>query len=73
MKPKEKIIDINDGFDIVAVWEKRGKKWHFLTLAHTRKAVALRNEQPDSRLVLDTKANPNLSRKKRRYQKSKSV
>lgn len=73
MKPREKIIDINDGFNIVAVWEKRGSKWHFLALAHTRKAVALRDEQPSNRLVLDTKANPNLSRKKRRYQKSKSV
>lgn len=73
MKPKEKIIDINDGFDIIAVWEKRGKKWHLLALERPQKAVALRDEQPNSRLVLATKVNPNLSRKKRRYQKSKPV
>ncbi len=60
MKSKAPAIDRNDGFDMVAVWEKDGRKWHLLQLARPQSAIALAQEKPKTRLVFPTSINPNV-------------
>jgi hypothetical protein len=56
-----KPIAINpcDGFDLIAVWEKDGRKWYLLELARPQRAIALYWENPKARLVFTTGVNPN--------------
>jgi hypothetical protein len=64
---KYKLIAITpcDGFDLLAVWEKDGRKWHLLELARPQRAIALARENPKARLVFPTEVNPNKLRKER--------
>ena len=52
-------INPRDGFDLLAVWEKDGKKWCLLQLARPQRAIALYWENPKARLVFPTEVNPN--------------
>lgn len=65
---KQPPIDVNNGFDVLAVWEKRGKKWHLLMLARPKQAVELLDEQPKTRLLLQSNVDPNELAKKQRQQ-----
>ncbi len=40
MKYKAIAINCYDGFDLLAVWEKDGRKWHLLQLARPQSAIA---------------------------------
>jgi len=62
---KTPAIDRNNGFDMVAVWEKDGRKWYLLQLARPQSAIALARENPETRLVFPTTINPNELSKKR--------
>lgn len=44
-------INIDNGFDLVAVWEKDSKRWHLLQLARLLGAISLYQENPKARLV----------------------
>ncbi len=59
MKSKAIAINPHDGFDLLAVWEKDGRKWHLLQLARPQRAIALAQENPKARLVFPTDVNPN--------------
>ncbi len=59
MKSKPIAITPRDGFDLLAVWEKDGQKWHLLQLERPQKAIALARENPKARLVFPTGVNPN--------------
>ncbi len=59
MKSKAPAIDRNDGFDLLAVWEKDGRKWYLLQLARPQRAIALAQENPHTRLVFPTSIDPN--------------
>ena len=73
MKPNAIANSINNGFDIVAVWELEGGKWRLLRLVRPKRAIALYWKNPEVRLVFPTGVDPNyvgkeaLSRKKRKY------
>ena len=41
MKSKAIAINPRDGFDLLAVWEKDGRKWYLLQLARPQSAIAL--------------------------------
>lgn len=41
MKSKAVAINPHDGFDLLAVWEKDGRKWYLLQLARPQSAIAL--------------------------------
>ncbi len=56
---KEIAINPRDGFDLLAVWEKDGRKWYLLQLARPQSAIALARENPKARLVFPTGVNPN--------------
>ena len=59
MQHKPIAITPRDGFDLLAVWEKDGKKWYLLQLARPQSAIALYWENPKARLVFPTDVNPN--------------
>ncbi len=59
MQPKEIVINLDNGFDMLAVWEKNGKRWHLLQLARPQKAVMLGREEPTKRLVFPPGISPN--------------
>lgn len=59
MKSEEIAINPRDGFDLLAVWEKDGRKWHLLELARPQRAIALYWENSKARLVFPTGVNPN--------------
>ncbi len=59
MKSKAIAINPRDGFDLLAVWEKDGRKWYLLELARPQRAIALYWENPKARLVFPTGVNPN--------------
>ncbi len=59
MKYKAIAINPRDGFDLLAVWEKDGRKWYLLQLARPQSAIALAQENPKARLVFPTGVNPN--------------
>jgi hypothetical protein len=59
MKSKAIAINPYDGFDLLAVWEKDGRKWHLLELARPQRAIALARENSKARLVFPTGVNPN--------------
>ncbi len=59
MKSKAIAINRYDGFDLLAVWEKDGRKWYLLQLARPQSAIALAQENPNTRLVFPTTINPN--------------
>ena len=66
MHQKPIAITPRDGFDLLAVWEKDGRKWHLLQLARPQSAIALAQENPNTRLVFPTSIDPNqLSRQSR--------
>ncbi len=68
MKSKAIAINPHDGFDLLAVWEKDGRKWHLLQLARPQSAIALAQENPNTRLVFPTTINPNcLIRQSRKF------
>ncbi len=52
-------ITPRDGFDLLAVWEKDGRKWHLWQLARPQSAIALARENPHTRLVFPTRISPN--------------
>ncbi len=56
---KEIAINPYDGFDLVAVWQKDGRKWYLLQLARPQSAIALARENLEARLVFPTAINPN--------------
>ena len=66
MKSKPIAITPRDGFDLLAVWEKDGQKWHLLQLERPQKAIALAKDNPRTRLVFPTGLNPNQLNKERR-------
>ena len=41
MHQKPIVITPRDGFDLLAVWEKDGRKWNLLQLARPQSAIAL--------------------------------
>ena len=59
MQHKPIAITPRDGFDLLAVWEKDGRKWYLLQLARPQSAIALAQENPQTRLVFPTGVNPN--------------
>ncbi len=59
MRHKPIAITPRDGFDLLAVWEKDGRKWYLLQLARPQSAIALAQENPKARLVFPTGVNPN--------------
>ena len=59
MHQKPIAITPHDGFDLLAVWEKDGRKWYLLQLARPQSAIALAQENPHTRLVFPTTINPN--------------
>ena len=59
MKSKAIAINPRDGFDLLAVWEKDGRKWYLLQLARPQSAIALAQENPQTRLVFPTSIDPN--------------
>ncbi len=59
MKSKAIAINRYDGFDLLAVWKKDGRKWHLLQLARPQSAIALARENPHTRLVFPTGISPN--------------
>ncbi len=59
MQHKPIAITPRDGFDLLAVWEKDGRKWYLLQLARPQSAIALAQENPETRLVFPTGVNPN--------------
>lgn len=65
---------INNGFDIVAIWEREGGKWRLLRLVRPIKAIALYWKNPEVRLVFPIGVDPNLVGKetltrKRKYER----
>lgn len=67
MKYRPIAINPRDGFDLCAVWERNGSKWHLLRLERPQSAIALARENPKARLVFPTSINPNcLSKQSRR-------
>ena len=64
MKSKVIAINKNDGFDLLAVWEFDGRKWHLLELARPQSAIALARENAKARLVFPTEVDPNKLHKK---------
>jgi hypothetical protein len=66
MKYKPIAITPHDGFDLLAVWEKDGRKWYFLQLARPQSAIALAQENLKTRLVFPTSINPNCLSKQSR-------
>ncbi len=59
MKSKPIAITPRDGFDLLAVWEKDGQKWHLLQLERPQSAIALARENLRTRLVFPTGIDPN--------------
>ncbi len=59
MKAKAIAINPCDGFDLIAVWQRDGRKWYLLQLARPQTAIALYQENPETRLVFPTSVNPN--------------
>ena len=59
MQHKPIAITPYDGFDLLAVWEKDGKKWYLLQLARPQSAIALAQENPQTRLVFPIGISPN--------------
>ncbi len=59
MQYKATAINLCDGFDLLAVWEKDGRKWYLLQLARPQSAIALARENLRTRLVFPTGVNPN--------------
>ena len=59
MQHKPIAITPHDGFDLLAVWEKDGRKWYLLQLARPQSAIALAQENPHTRLVFPTSIDPN--------------
>ena len=59
MQHKPIAITPRDEFDLLAVWEKDGKKWYLLQLARPQRAIALTQENPHTRLVFPTTINLN--------------
>ena len=66
MQHKPIAITPCDGFDLLAVWEKDGRKWYLLQLARPQSAIALAQENPQTRLVFPTSINPNCLSKQSR-------
>ncbi len=66
MPHKPIAITPRDGFDLLAVWEKDGQKWHLLQSARPQSAIALARENPETRLVFPTSINPNCLSKQSR-------
>ena len=52
-------INPRDGFDLIAVWEKDGRKWHLLQLARPQSAISLARENLKARLVFPVGISPN--------------
>jgi hypothetical protein len=72
MHQKPIAITPHDGFDLLAVWEKNGRKWYLLQLARPQSAIVLAQENPKVRLVFPTGVNPNhLERKMLKKNSSK--
>ena len=68
MQHKPIAITPRDGFDLLAVWEKDGRKWYLLQLARLQSAITLAQENPHTRLVFPTSIDPNrLSRQSRKF------
>ena len=59
MQHKPIAITPRNGFDLLAVWEKDGRKWYLLQLARPQSAIALAQENLKMRLVFPTGVNPN--------------
>ena len=59
MQHKPIAITPRDGFDLLAVWEKDGRKWYLLQLARPQSAIALAQENPHTRLVFPIGISPN--------------
>ena len=59
MRHKPIAITPRDGFDLLAVWEKDGRKWYLLQLARPQSAIALAQENYHTRLVFPMGVNPN--------------
>ena len=68
MQHKPIAITPRDGFDLLAVWEKDGRKWYLLQLARPQSAITLARENPQTRLVFPTSIDPNrLSKQSRKF------
>ena len=63
-------ITPRDGFDLIAVWDFDGRKWHLLQLERPQKAIALARENPRTRLVFPVGISPNKLSKECRYKNS---
>ena len=73
MKSKPIVINLDDSFDLVAVWQWEDRKWQFLQLARPQGAIALCRKNSMMRLVFPTGINPNRLEKERRSRRSKLV
>ena len=59
MQHKPIAITPRDGFDLLAVWGKDGRKWYLLQLARPQSVIALARENPHTRLVFPIRISPN--------------
>ena len=73
MKSKPIVINLDDSFDLVAVWQWEDRKWQFLQLARPQGAIALCRKNSMMRLVFPTGINPNRLEKESRSRRSKLV
>ena len=73
MKSKPIVINLDDSFDLVAVWQWEDRKWQFLQLARPQKAIALCRRNSIRRLVFPTGINPNRLTKESRSIRNKLV
>ena len=73
MKSKPIVINLDDSFDLVAVWQWEDRKWQFLQLARPQGAIALCRKSSMMRLVFPTGINPNRLTKESRSRRNKLV
>jgi hypothetical protein len=71
MKSRAIAINLDDSFDLVAVWQWEDRRWQLLQLARPKHAIALCRNNSMMRLVFPTGVNPNHLNKESRSRKSK--
>lgn len=71
MKSRVVAINLDDSFDLVAVWQWENRRWQLLQLARPKHAIALCRNNPMMRLVFPIGINPNSFNKESRSRRSK--
>ncbi len=71
MKSKPVVINLDNSFDLVAVWQWEDRKSQLLQLARPHQAITLCRKNSMMRLVFPTGINPNYLKKESRSRKTK--